>query len=71
MLEWNLDRLMFDNDKMSVLELSKQTGISRATLYRMCNNTAANVSLYNCERMCTVLGCSFGDLVREKKEKKR
>ena len=59
-------------DQMSQSELARRSGVSFATINRMCTNATATVALETLGRISTVLGCEPGDLVeRVPKRRKR
>lgn len=59
-----------DNKLTSQSELSRVSGVSFATINRMCGNKTAQVSLETLDRLATALGIDPGKLI-EAEGKKR
>ena len=58
-------------DRMSQSELSRRSGVSFATINRLCTNATARVDLATLDRLSAVLGCEPGDLLERVPSKKR
>lgn len=50
--------------EMSISELARKSGVSRATLSRMINNHSNGINLQTISRICKALSCQPGDLFR-------
>ena len=50
--------------------LAKQTGISHSTLWRLKKGRAVGINFSTLERICQVLSCEPGDVLRLASEKK-
>ena len=61
--------LMHDRKIKSVSQLSKETGLSRPTLYRIYNETGDRIEYSTIERLCDFFGCSIGELLEYVPEK--
>jgi DNA-binding Xre family transcriptional regulator len=48
---------------MSQSQLSRQSGVSFATINRMCTNYTSTVALNTLDRLAQALGCKPGDLI--------
>lgn len=65
MIRINLDRLLADRG-ITQAELARLTGIRPSTICDIYNNNASFLKLDNIDRICSVLGCSIGDLLTTK-----
>lgn len=65
MIRINLDRLTADRG-ITQAELARLTGIRPSTICDIYNNNASFLKLDNIDRICSVLGCSIGDLLTTK-----
>lgn len=61
MIKCNLSRMMGER-KLKVADVSRDTGLSRATVTLLYNETAARVDLEAVEKLCRYFGCQIGDL---------
>jgi len=52
----------FQGEKISLLELAAQTGISRSTLNRIANTPGYSTTTENLDKLCKVLNCPLHDL---------
>lgn len=59
-LKWQSDH----NERLTYRELARRAGISLATLNRIKRNEISNVSLTKINRVCKVLECEPGDLLK-------
>jgi putative transcriptional regulator len=48
---------------LSQSELARQSGVSFATVNRLCTNATTRVDLATLDRLADVLGCEPGDLI--------
>lgn len=55
-------RALIDKAGMSQSELSRRSGVSFATINRMCTNATATVALETLDRLATALGVEPGEL---------
>lgn len=62
MIRINLDRLLADRG-ITQAELARLTGIRPSTICDIYNNNTSFLKLDNIVRICSVLGCSIGDLL--------
>lgn len=62
MIRINLDRLLADRG-INQAELARLTGIRPSTICDIYNNNTAFLKLDNLDKICSVLGCSIGDLL--------
>ena len=68
MIRYHLKHLMADMEfrlgrRISLRELSEDTGIHLSTLSRIANQKAANTTIGNLEKICQFFGCKIQDLV--------
>jgi len=49
--------------RVSLKEISQETGIHLSTLSRIANQKAANTTIGNLEKICLFFGCEIQDLV--------
>lgn len=61
MIKCNLSRMMGER-KLKVADVSRDTGLSRATVTLLYNETAARVDLEAVEKLCRYFDCQIGDL---------
>lgn len=69
MIEVQIDKLLKERDK-SFYWLAKETGISHTTLWRLKKGRAVGINFVTLEKMCQVLGCQPGDVLRFSSEDK-
>lgn len=62
MIRINLDRLLADRG-ITQAELARLTGIRPSTICDIYNNNTSFLKLDNIDKICSVLGCSIGDLL--------
>lgn len=62
-------RGLLDAARISQSELSRQTGLSLATVNRLSTNTTQRVDLGTLDRLSTALGCEPGDLIERAPER--
>lgn len=64
-------REILERIEMSQSELARQSGVSMATINRMCTNATGQVSLETLDKIATALGIEPNELiVKEKKGRK-
>jgi putative transcriptional regulator len=68
-IEIQVDRLL-EEQKRSFYWLSKETGISHTTLWRLKKGKALGINFITLEKICRVLNCQPGDVLRLAGEKK-
>jgi DNA-binding Xre family transcriptional regulator len=56
-------REVLEKRAMSQSELARKSGVSFATINRLCTNSTAQVSLGTLDRLCTTLGVPPADLL--------
>ena len=49
--------------RITVMEISEETGINRMTLSKLMNKHGANVQTDNLDKLCAYFGCKIEDLV--------
>ena len=64
MIKFNLDKIMFNRDKMKVPKLHELSGVNKNTLYAMYKGTITRIDVSVIDRICTALDCSPGDLMK-------
>lgn len=69
MIRCKLKVLMAER-RITQLELSAATGISRMTLTALANGKAKGVQYHTLERLCDYLHCSVGDILAYQREEK-
>lgn len=62
MIRINLDRLLADRG-ITQAELARLTGIRPSTICDIYKNNTSFLKLDNIDKICSVLGCSIGDLL--------
>jgi putative transcriptional regulator len=62
-IEIQVDRLL-EEQKRSFYWLSKETGISHTTLWRLKKGKALGINFTTLEKICRVLNCQPGDVLR-------
>jgi len=67
-IEVRIDVLL-DDQKRSFYWLSKQTGVSHTTLWRLKKGKALGINFETLEKMCKALNCSPGDVLKLKSAK--
>ncbi len=73
MVEIRVDELLEERGR-SYYWLSKETGISHTTLWRLKKGKALGINFVTLEKICGALGCQPGDvlwMVQEKKTSKK
>jgi putative transcriptional regulator len=68
-IEIRIDRLLEEQCR-SFYWLSKETGISHTTLWRLKKDKALGINFITLEKICRVLNCQPGDVLRLADEKK-
>jgi len=53
----------YEGQRITIVELAEQTGISRATLQRISNQPGHSTSTDNLDRLCKALKCELDDLI--------
>lgn len=69
-MEVQIDQLLEKREK-SFYWLSKQTGISHTTLWRLKKGKALGINFITLEKICRALECEPGDILRLKSENKK
>lgn len=62
MIEIHVDELLGEHSR-SFYWLSKETGISHTTLWRLKKGKALGINFETLEKLCGALGCQPGDLL--------
>ena len=72
MIEIRIDELLVERGR-TFYWLSKETGISHSTLWRLKKGRAVGINFATLERICETLSCQPGDVLRlaDKKKIKR
>ena len=70
MMEVRIDELL-DKHGRSFYWLAKETGISHTTLWRLKKGKALGINFVTLEKICGVLQCQPGDVLRLGPEKKK
>lgn len=74
MIEIRIDELLVERGR-TFYWLSKETGISHSTLWRLKKGRAVGINFATLERICETLSCQPGDVLRladgKKKVKRR
>lgn len=65
MIRCHLARMMGEH-KLRIADVSRETGLSRATVTLLYKETAQKVDLDTIEKICLLFGCSIGDLLELK-----
>lgn len=68
MIEVHIDDLL-EKQNRSFYWLSKETGISYSTLWRLKKGKAMGINFVTLEKICTALGCEPGNLLKIVPEK--
>jgi putative transcriptional regulator len=63
MVETHIDELLEERGR-SFYWLSKETGISHTTLWRLKKGKALGINFVTLESICVALGCQPGDVLR-------
>ena len=68
MIRYRLNRLIdaweFENKRrLTLTELSRQTGVFRTTLSRIGGPTPVNTTVENIDKLCAFFRCQVGDLM--------
>ena len=66
MIQFNLDKIMFEKSKMKIPELVELSGVNKNTLYAIYNNKITRIDVSVVERICKALKCTPGDLMEYK-----
>lgn len=70
MIEVRVDELLEDRGR-TFYWLAKETGISHSTLWRLKKGKSVGINFATLERICQMLTCQPGDVLRLANEKKR
>lgn len=70
MIEIRIDELLVERGR-TFYWLSKETGISHSTLWRLKKGRAVGINFATLERICETLCCQPGDVLRLANEKKK
>lgn len=70
MIEIRIDELLVERGR-TFYWLSKETGISHSTLWRLKKGRAVGINFATLERICETLSCQPGDVLRLANEKKK
>jgi len=68
-IEIHLDELL-EQQARSFYWLSKETGISHTTLWRLKKGKALGINFETLEKICRTLNCQAGDVLKVRNEKK-
>lgn len=68
-IEVQIDELL-EKQKRSFYWLSKQTGVSHTTLWRLKKGKALGINFVTLEKICEALDCQPGDILRIKSKNK-
>lgn len=69
MIEIRVDELL-EERKRTFYWLAKETGISHSTLWRLKKGKSVGINFATLERICRMLSCQPGDVLRLASEKK-
>ena len=69
MIEIRVDELLEERGR-TFYWLSKETGISHSTLWRLKKGKSVGINFATLERICQMLSCQPGDVLRLASEKK-
>jgi putative transcriptional regulator len=69
MIEIRVDQLLEERGR-TFYWLAKETGISHSTLWRLKKGKALGINFATLERICQMLSCQPGDMLRLANEKK-
>ncbi len=61
MIRCKLSTLM-GRDKLSIMDVARQTGLNRSTVTALYRETATRVDLPAIDQLCRLFGCRVGDL---------
>ena len=64
MIKNQLKRILFENDEMSISQLSEETGITYSMVYDFANMRRRSVSFETLEAICKVLNVQPGDILQ-------
>ncbi|HET8669284.1 MAG TPA: helix-turn-helix transcriptional regulator [Candidatus Saccharimonadales bacterium] len=70
MIEIRVDELLQDRGR-TFYWLAKETGISHSTLWRLKKGRSVGINFATLERICQMLSCQPGDVLRLVSEKRR
>lgn len=70
MIEIRVDELLEERGR-TFYWLAKETGISHTTLWRLKKGRSVGINFATLERICQMLNCQPGDVLRLASEKKR
>ena len=70
LIEIRVDELLQDRGR-TFYWLAKETGISHSTLWRLKKGKSVGINFATLERICQMLSCQPGDVLRLVSEKKR
>ena len=62
MIRCHLARMMGEH-KLRIVDVARETGLSRATLTLLYRETAQKVDLDTIEKICLLFGCGISDLL--------
>lgn len=68
-IEVQIDELL-EQQKRSFYWLSKQTGVSHTTLWRLKKGKSLGINFVTLEKICEALDCQPGDILRIKSKNK-
>ena len=68
MVRFKLKELIADREfktgkRVSVIEISQATGISRGTLSKVLNHKGSNITIDKVEKLCSFFNCKIEELV--------
>ena len=70
MIKCHLSKLLGEK-KLSIADVSRDTGINRGVITRLYHETAIRVDLDVVEEICDYLGCELSELFSIEKESKK
>jgi putative transcriptional regulator len=70
LIEIRIDELLEEHGR-TFYWLAKETGISHSTLWRLKKGKSLGINFATLERLCQILSCQPGDVLRLADEKKR
>jgi putative transcriptional regulator len=62
MIKCHLSRFLGEK-RLKVMDVSRDTGINKGTIYRLYNETAERVDFEVIDKLCAYLECDVGDLL--------
>jgi putative transcriptional regulator len=66
MIKCHLSRFLGEK-RLKVMDVSRDTGLNKGTLYRLYNETAERIDLDTIDKLCIYLDCEVGELLEYQK----